>query len=849
MSVVVELCGITRSFPGVRALLGVDVALRSGSIHALIGENGAGKSTLINILSGVLAPDGGEIRVAGHPVRLDNPRAARRAGIVTVHQEADLFPDLSVAENMGLEQGLPVNRLGWIDWRRQWQRTRDAFAAVGESIPPGMPAGKLTGAQRQMVEIAAAVSQSARLLILDEPTSSLSEAETSVLFEHLRRFRTGGTAILYVSHRLEEIFALADEVTVLRDGRRAWSGALAETTPAQLIRRMVGREMAAATKRETPLPGPVRLACDRLTASDDSFRDVTLEVRAGEVLGLYGLVGAGRSEWAQAVFGLRPLARGEVRLDGRPLIPRHPGQMARHGLAYVPEDRLRQGLCRDLSVRANAVLASLRRLGIGPWMPRMRESQQTTVLVNQLAIRLHSIEQPIGTLSGGNQQKVVLGRWLCREPEVLILDEPTRGVDVGAKAEIHGLIHRLAREGRAVVLISSDLPEAVCESDRVGVFREGRLVAFFDPGTSSAQEIAAAAVPTGTAVRSSAPRSIRRPPLAGAREAALLAIVVIFFILLQGSTGDFLEPDRVRTLLTDTALLSFAAVGAALVIIAGGLDISLGSLMALSAGVAGRLWEQGYPLPVVVATALLVGGAGGCLNAALSLVGRVHPIVVTLGTMSVYRGLTLWWLGQDVQIPNSARGWVFTDLSSLPWIGGSLQEAARSLRDTGLPLTRIFTDAVGMPLIVWGGLAFVVGVWLVLTRTVPGRQLYALGGNPSAARRVSISPARVWLVAFMLQGLLVGLAGLLLLARSGSMQPTSYEDNTLLAIAAAVVGGVAITGGRGSMWGVALGCLFLVSLAPASVALHLTADWQRTLVGCAMVLAVLADGLWRRRGA
>jgi ABC-type sugar transport system ATPase subunit/ribose/xylose/arabinose/galactoside ABC-type transport system permease subunit len=820
MSVVVELLGIVKSFPGVRALRGVDLVLQAGRMHALVGENGAGKSTLINVLSGILTPDDGEIRLAGHPVRFDSPRAARQAGIVTVPQEADLFPDLSVAENMGLEQGLPVNRFGWIDWRTLWRRARDAFAGVGESIPPGMPAGSLTAAQRQMVEIAAAVSQSARVLILDEPTSSLSGAEARVLFEHLRRFRDRGTAIVYVSHRLEEIFALADEVTVLRDGRRVWTGALADTSPGKLIALMVGRELAAGTQREPRAPGPVRLECRHVTAGDGSFADVSLEVRAGEVLGLYGLIGAGRSEWAQAVFGLRPLTGGEIRLDGDLVTPRSPGQMARHGLAYVPEDRLRQGICRELSVRANAVLASLRRLAVGPWLPRAREVLRTDALVRQLAIRLHSIEQPVGTLSGGNQQKVVLGRWLSREPDVLILDEPTRGVDVGAKAEIHAFIHRLAGEGRAVVLISSDLPEVVTESDRVGVFREGRLAAVFDPRAATTEAIAAAAVPTGTAERPAgdAPARSRTVAPPWSREAALLALVVLFFALLQGTTGDFLQADRVRTLLTDTALLSFAAVGAALVILAGGLDISLGSLMALSAGVAGRLWEQGYPLPVVVGTALLVGGLGGFLNAALSLLGRVHPIVVTLGTMSVYRGLTLWWLGQDVQIPNRARGWVFT-------------------------------DALGLPLIVWGGLAFVAVAWLLLTRTVPGRELYALGGNPSAARRVSISPARVWLVAFTVQGILAGLAGLLLLARSGSMQPTSYEDSTLQAIAAAVVGGVAITGGRGSVWGVVLGCLFLVSLGPASVALHLTADWQRALVGSAMVLAVLVDGLWRRRGA
>jgi rhamnose transport system ATP-binding protein len=825
MSAVLELVRVSKSFPGVAALQDVDLVLQAGRIHALVGENGAGKSTLINILSGLLLPDAGEIRLSGVPVRFRNPLSARRQGIVTVHQEVDLFPDLTISENVGLLQGLPVNRAGWIDWREQRRRTEAALAALGEDLSPSLPAGSLTPAQRQLVEIAAAVSQSARALVLDEPTSSLSEEEAKVLFGHLRRFREKGTAILYVSHRLEEIFALADEVTVLRDGRRVGTGPLAGTSPPRLIGLMVGREMASAAPRQKKEAGSVRLSCRGLTAADGSFADVNLDVRAGEVLGLYGLIGAGRSEWAQALFGLRRLAGGEIQLDGKPVKPHGPGQMAGHGLAYVPEDRLRQGLCRNLTVRANAVLASLRRLAPRLWLTTYPEARQTRTLVEQLGIRLQSIEQPVGTLSGGNQQKVVLGRWLSREPQVLILDEPTRGVDVGAKAEIHGLVRRLAGEGRAVVLISSDLPEVLAESDRVGVFRGGRLVTLLDPRGATAEDVAVAAIPSAGGETEKGRKRVRESKFAAfsslspaLREGGLLVVLLLLFSFLQGQTGDFLSADGLRDLATNAALLGFCAVGATLVILAGGLDISLGALMALSAGIAGQAWEQGWPWPVVAALALGIGALGGLLNASLSLIGRVHPIVVTLGMMSVYRGLTLWWLNQDVQIAGEARNW-------------------------------IFAEAAGVPLIAWLGLALLVLTWLLLHGTVAGRQLFALGSNPAAAHRVSISRVRVWLAAFTAQGMLVGLAGLLALARSGSLQPTSYEDETLRAIAAAVVGGVAITGGRGSVWGVALGCVFLVSLAPACTLLHVSTHWQRTLVGGVMVLAVLLDSLWRRKGA
>jgi ABC-type sugar transport system ATPase subunit len=387
----VQLAHLGKSFPGVAALQDVSLTLRPGSIHALVGENGAGKSTLINLLSGVLAPDQGEIRVAGQPVHLRDARAARHHGIATVHQEVDLFPDLTVEENFGLEQGLPAGALGWISWTALRQRFTHAMESLGEDLAPTLLAAALSPAQRQLVEIAAAVSEAARVLILDEPTSSLSAAETEVLFRQLRRFRSQGSAILYVSHRLEEIFTLADEVTVLRDGRRVWSGAVADSSPEHLIKQMVGREVTVGRERAAKALGAVQLRCAGLTAADGSFAAIDLEVRAGEILGLYGLIGAGRSEWAQAVFGLRPLSGGEIWVEGRPVSPRSPGHLVRRGVAYVPEDRLRQGLARSLSVQANVVLAALRQFARFLWVPGREEARRTRTAVEQLAIRLWSL--------------------------------------------------------------------------------------------------------------------------------------------------------------------------------------------------------------------------------------------------------------------------------------------------------------------------------------------------------------------------------------------------------------------------------------------------------------------------
>jgi ABC-type sugar transport system ATPase subunit/ribose/xylose/arabinose/galactoside ABC-type transport system permease subunit len=824
MSAVVELSGISKSFPGVLALRNMDLALQPGRIHALVGENGAGKSTLINILGGSLAPDHGTIRFKGQPARFADARDAHRQGIVTVHQEVDLFADLSVTDNIALEQGLPAQRWGWIDRREQTHRTRLALDVMRAKLPPDALAAGLSPAQRQLLILAAALSHPARVLILDEPTSSLSAAEAEVLFERLRQFRARGTAILYVSHRFEEIFALADEATVLRDGRSIWSGPLAETSAEQLIHHMVGRDLDCKLREATTTFGPVRFRCHNLSARDGSFHEVSLEVRAGEILGLYGLIGAGRSEWAQGVLGLTRLASGEVWINDRPVIPAGPGPMSRRGLAYVPEDRLRQGLCRGLSIRANLVLAILRQLACGGFLICRPEVQRTRASVQALAVRLRSIEQPVGTLSGGNQQKIAVGRWLERQPNVLILDEPTRGIDVAAKAEIHALMRKLVAEGRALVLISSDLPEVLTQSDRVGVFREGRLAGMFDPRKHSANEVAAAALPVVSGGRKELdqPATPGRTALAGVadwqrrlplREAGLLILLLALLSVLYVRGG---QGANLPALTTDAALLGFCALGAAIVLLVGGIDISLGSLMALSAGIGGRLWQQGYPLPLVMLVGVLVGGLGGMLNAAVSLAGRVHPIVVTLGTLSLYRGMALWWLDQDVQIAGAQRN--------------------------------LFVEPrAGLPLLAWLGLGIALVTGLFLQRSVLGRQMYAVGSNPAAAVRAGISHARTWLVAFTLQGMLAGLAGLLYLARSGQLQAVSYEDTTLQAIAAAVVGGVSITGGRGSVLGVMLGCLFLVALPPACEFLHIPTIWQRTLVGAVMVVAVTLDALWRRR--
>ena len=823
----IQIDNISKAFAGVKALREVSVGIRPGSIHALVGENGAGKSTLINILSGLLRPDHGRMTIGGHPFAPADPGAARGRGVATVHQEADVFPDLSVAENLAFEHGWPAPA-GWIRWRALRADTAAALAELRCSLDPARPAATLTPAERQLVNIAAALGQAAVLLILDEPTSSLSAAETQILFDRLRRFRRQGGAILYVSHRMEEIFELADTVTVLRDGRKIWTGPLADTHKDRLIALMVGREAPAPAPRSAAREGAVRLASRGLTAADGSFRDVTLEVRAGEVLGLYGLVGAGRSEWAQAVFGLRSLAAGTVFLDSKPFRPRGPGEAARCGLAYLPEDRLRLGLCAGLSVRLNSILATLRRLAAGPFVFRRQETRRARALVERLAIRLRSVEQPAGTLSGGNQQKVVLGRWLDTEPGTLLLDEPTRGVDVATKAEIHALLRRLAGAGCAVVLISSELPEILAHSDRVGVFRDGRLVRVTDAGAATPESVAALALPagsTGEAERAGRTRSERADHRAASlrawlREGGLLLAVALLAAFLGWKTDTFWLPGTLRDVGESAALLVLSGLGAALVILAGGIDISLGSIMALAGALGGHLMREGWSPILATATALAAGSAAGGLNAGLALVGRVHPIVITLGTMSLYRGLTLVLIGSR-----------------------AIHEVPAAFR---LPLQ---AAPLGVPSAVWLALAALLSAWWLLGWTVPGRAVLALGSNPAMARRVGIHRGIVWPAVFGLQGFLAAVAAIVALGRAGHLQGTDFEETTLEAIGVAVVGGIAITGGRGSVWGVAGAALLFRVLEKGWALLHISAFWQRTLVGMLLLLAILGDRLWRRAGA
>lgn len=486
--------GVSKRFGGVQALTDVHLEIAPGQVHALVGENGAGKSTLIKILSGVHRPDSGEILVNGQPLPPGDVRAAEAAGIAVMHQESTAFPHLSAADNLFV--GREPRRAGGLllDRARMARETRALLDRLGEPIEPLRPVGELSIAQRQMVGIARALSRQSRLLIMDEPTASLSARETENLFRVIRQLRADGVSILYVSHRLDEVFALCDHVSVLRDGRPVATRPIGQITRGELIRLMVGRAVSEVMMAadETHEPGPVVLAVQNLTGA--RFRDVSLTVRAGEIVGLAGLVGAGRSEVARAIFGIDRYDGGSVVVGGKTLPPGSLRAALAQGVALVPEDRQHQGLVLPFSVGANLALAVQRRLAWRGFLSPQREAELAERLTRDLQVRAASIAVPAETLSGGNQQKLVVGKWLATNPRVLILDEPTRGVDVGAKAEVYRLIRELAREGLATLVISSDLPEVLTLSDRILVMREGMIAGELPRAEATQEKILALAL-------------------------------------------------------------------------------------------------------------------------------------------------------------------------------------------------------------------------------------------------------------------------------------------------------------------------------------------------------------------
>ncbi len=836
---VIELRGITKRFGPVEVLSDVDLSLRAGRVHSLAGENGAGKSTLVKILGGIYQPDSGRILKDGMDTAILGAADARRQGIAVIHQHPAVFPDLSVAENVFV--GRQPRRMGGIDWAAMTGKAQELLSSLRVEIDVRVPVKMLSIAERQAIEIAKALSIDARVLVMDEPTSTISSREVERLFEIVERLKKQGVAILFISHFIDEILGLGDEVTILRSGKRIITTHTADLTPAQTVRHMIGTEPGAFFPKEDTQIGKPILSVQGLSGAG-FVEDVSFEVRTGEILGFFGLVGAGRSEVAQMLFGITRPDRGEIRVGGHLVRPRSSRHAMRLGISFLPEDRHQQGLVLPFPIRANATLPILRqlanRLGV---VDRAKETQIARDFAGRMRVVATGVEQLTNTLSGGNQQKVLLAKWLIPSPKVLILDEPTRGVDVGAKAEIHRIISHLAAQGLAVILISDDAREVIGMADRIIVFRSGHIAAESARASFDREAILLAAAHTARDHDASNPprAALTRPSektaalshgslrgfigrLMRIRELGLVLALLIICLAVTMREPRFLQGANLEQVALSATLVCIVALGEALVIIARQIDLSVGAIVATSAFISAG-WLEHHPNESILFVLLLgcaVGGALGVVNGLVVTAFRIPAIVATLGTLAMYRG------GVIV-------------------LAAGRQISATVLPDTYGDIARL--HVAGVPLLVWLAVLFTVGFGLAARFTRTGRNLYALGSNQESARFAGISEQRHIALVFILSGLLCGLVGVLWGSRFGTVDAVIAPDLHLQAISAVVVGGVSIFGGSGSVYGAALGAVIFAVLQNGVQLLGINRFWLQAVLGATIVVTVVFYSQLARR--
>ena len=856
---ILEIRDIRKHFGGVRALDGVSFAIAAGEVHAIVGENGAGKSTMMNVLAGVYPADSGAIFLRGQPYAPADPREAREKGISIVFQELALFPTFTVEGNIfagkEMTQGLRL------DHRAMQERATATISQMLVELDVSEQLGLLTIGQQQWVEIARALTDDAQVLILDEPNSALNQYETQALFRLIRRLKEQGITVIYISHRLEEVFQIADRITVLRDGHYIGTWRPEETTTSAIVAAMVGREIRELFDRRPAPPGEVVLEVADL-AIGGRLKPISFTVRAGEVVGFAGLAGAGVSDLFEALFGVQQATQGQVRLKGQVVSVTTPSRAMEHEAAMVPADRRGLGLMMNWSVLENitiGVLPRLARLGV---IHHERARRTAQSYVERLRIVTESLDKGILYLSGGNQQKTLLARWLATEPRLLILEDPTRGIDVGAKQEIYALIDRIAAEGVAVLFTSSEMEEILSLCDRIVVLRRGEqvaelprqvadkeLITEFAAGdlkaaqallrsrqgavtttpTAQAEAEAGARQAAGTAEGPALPRSKAGPDnrlgrllrrVFSIREfgvfQALLAVVVFFALL----TPHFLTASNLLLITRQMSILAVIAAGMTFVLASGEVDLSVGWIfnMVMSAMAAVTV-SLGVDPWLAVPVGLLLGAALGAFNGLVAVALELPTIIVTLGTLTLYRGLAL--------AINNGRT-----------IGG-------------LPESSFFEIGAGslgsvshMTLVML--VVFAITAW-ILRNTRFARHLLAMGSNTQAAERIGVRTRRLRVLVMTFSGLLCGVAGVLGLSFLGAADPQSGSGYELVAIAAAIIGGAQLGGGSGTIWGSLIGIALIMTIQNGLVLLGLRPAWQIASTGLIIIAAVTLDYLTRAR--
>ena len=610
-----QLQNLTKNYPGVCALDHISLEFAPRQIHALVGENGAGKSTLIKILSGVIQADSGTIGLNKSPVQIPNPQTAQHQGIEVVHQHSHLIPHLSIAENYALRRGYPRGRLKQIAWSELHRQTKNSLADFAPDIHTISLAESLSAVQKQRVELTFALHATPKVLILDEPTAILPQNETDKLLERIQTIAQNGGTVIFITHRLNEVFHIAHTATVLRDGQHIWTKPIANTNRDDLIQAMVGREILFAPNKKTPPQSNPIFTVTNLSDTQNTIRNITFKIHPGEIYGIYGLVGAGQAELCQSLFGLYPTT-GQINLNNQDLSSASSKTRMQSGMAYVPADRLTQGMFSAMNVGENLRITNTQSL-LAPI------KSQTETLINEntihtLDIRTTGQTQTVSDLSGGNQQKVLLGRWLQTNPKVLILEEPTQGVDVGAKSEIYNHIRSLSEKGIAILLISSEIPELLTLTHRIGILREGRLVKSVDTSQTTEETLLQHALPNTDLQKSKPDQSPQnhntsKPSIARikqsinnlfkSRESTLLLFIILFSAIATTLSPAFATYTNIRDIFVNNTILLIGALGVGCVIIAGSIDIAIGASLGLSAVIAGFLDQSGQTSFVIASSA------------------------------------------------------------------------------------------------------------------------------------------------------------------------------------------------------------------------------------------------------
>jgi ABC-type sugar transport system ATPase subunit/ribose/xylose/arabinose/galactoside ABC-type transport system permease subunit len=814
MTALVEARGIGKRFATAPVLTDIDFDLRRGEVHALIGENGAGKSTLVKILCGEITEYDGSLLVDGAARRFDSPRQALAAGIAIIPQELVLVTSLTVAENILLGRE-PRGPGGLIDRTASHEAARQYLDAIdSHHLPANALLGSLDAASRQLVAIARAISLDAQCLIMDEPTASLGAAEAAHLEQVIRRMVAQGTGVVYISHKLDEIRRLADRVTVLRDGRRVVTRAAAGLDEGEMVRLMCGR----------PIPrgilAPVSATAEEVLAV--AALSVTDPTRPG------GYRLRGRTDLLLALVGeLDRAVQGRIRLDGQSYLPRNPAIAREAGLVMLPEERKASGIFPHLGVDRNVTMSSLERVSPLGWIDRARERRGAARMMHDTGVRVRDATAPIGTLSGGNQQKALLARALLASPRVLLLDEPTRGIDLAAKAEIYAELGALAAGGFGVVLCSSEMSEILTQCHRIVVFREGRIVASFDRDEATEEKVLAAAA--GQGADRTAPPSNPRWRESAVRYAGGFGLLLVLLLAVvtspvRGGQLVFLDVGNLTDILRQVAEKGILAVGMTAVVIAGGIDLSVGSVLAFAATMSAWLWmREGVSLPVSALLVVAAGALRGALNGGVIARWRLPAFIATLATMSAARG--------------AAR--LLSDGAAIP-LGFGPGGAPAAVRSVAAPLV----NHVPAPALIFGLAALAMHCYLARTRS--GRYVYAIGDNEAAARLAGVRVAWHKASVYVICGALAAVAGLVHSAQLEQGNPNDGIAYELDAIAAVVIGGTALSGGTGTVGGTIIGVLMIGIINNSMGLNNVDANLQLILKG---VIIVAAVWLQRRRPA